>query len=595
MNQQRFDDSTLIRIFALHELYRLKEHGLTRGALLDYHSRYKLVFLAHSQPEYRKLGPFVADIHRWQNLDDYYNQYRQRVIVLLSHPANTRDHTNVLMHVQGYFRPHIDSTERQQLAALIDSYRRGEQPLLAPLMLRLHDNLALAAACRNSSARVLALYIATPRQWETHNMSPRQAELINAQLNGLQIALAEKGIPLLFREVDDFVASVEIVKQVCAENSVTHLFYNYQYEVNERARDVEVERALRNVVCEGFDDSVILPPGAVMTGNHEMYKVFTPFKNAWLKRLREGMPECVAAPKVRSSGSIEPSPSITLNYPRQSFDTAHFPVEEKAAIAQLRQFCQNGAGDYEQQRDFPAVEGTSRLSASLATGGLSPRQCLHRLLAEQPQALDGGAGSVWLSELIWREFYRHLMTYYPSLCKHRPFIAWTDRVQWQSNPAHLQAWQKGKTGYPIVDAAMRQLNSTGWMHNRLRMITASFLVKDLLIDWREGERYFMSQLIDGDLAANNGGWQWAASTGTDAAPYFRIFNPITQGEKFDREGEFIRRWLPELRDVPGKAVHEPWKWAQKAGVKLDYPQPIVDHKEARLRTLAAYEEARKGA
>ncbi|HBP9138385.1 TPA: deoxyribodipyrimidine photo-lyase [Escherichia coli] len=433
--------------------------------------------------------------------------------------------------------------------------------------LRLHDNLALAAACRNSSARVLALYIATPRQWETHNMSPRQAELINAQLNGLQIALAEKGIPLLFREVDDFVASVEIVKQVCAENSVTHLFYNYQYEVNERARDVEVERALRNVVCEGFDDSVILPPGAVMTGNHEMYKVFTPFKNAWLKRLREGMPECVAAPKVRSSGSIEPSPSITLNYPRQSFDTAH----------------------------FPAVEGTSRLSASLATGGLSPRQCLHRLLAEQPQALDGGAGSVWLSELIWREFYRHLMTYYPSLCKHRPFIAWTDRVQWQSNPAHLQAWQKGKTGYPIVDAAMRQLNSTGWMHNRLRMITASFLVKDLLIDWREGERYFMSQLIDGDLAANNGGWQWAASTGTDAAPYFRIFNPITQGEKFDREGEFIRRWLPELRDVPGKAVHEPWKWAQKAGVKLDYPQPIVDHKEARLRTLAAYEEARKGA
>lgn len=192
--------------------------------------------------------------------------------------------------------------------------------------LRLHDNLALAAACRNSSARVLALYIATPRQWATHNMSPRQAELINAQLNGLQIALAEKGIPLLFREVDDFVASVEIVKQVCAENSVTHLFYNYQYEVNERARDVEVERALRNVVCEGFDDSVILPPGAVMTGNHEMYKVFTPFKNAWLKRLREGMPECVAAPKVRSSGSIEPAPSITLNYPRQSFDTAHFPV-----------------------------------------------------------------------------------------------------------------------------------------------------------------------------------------------------------------------------------------------------------------------------
>lgn len=246
------------------------------------------------------------------------------------------------------------------------------------------------------------------------------------------------------------------------------------------ARDVQVEITLRNVVCEGFDDSVILPPGAVMTGNHEMYKVFTPFKNAWLKRLREGVPECVARQKyvvVDDRSAL----SITLNYPRQSFDTAHFPVEEKAAIAQLRQFCQNGAGEYEQQRDFPAVEGTSRLSASLATAGLSLASVWHRLLAEQPQALDGGAGSVWLNELIWREFYRHLMTYYPSLCKHRPFIAWTDRVQWQSNPTYLKAWQEGKTGYPIVDAAMRQLNSTGWMHNRLRMITASFLVKDLLI------------------------------------------------------------------------------------------------------------------
>ncbi|WP_308385047.1 FAD-binding domain-containing protein, partial [Enterobacter roggenkampii] len=172
----------------------------------------------------------------------------------------------------------------------------------------------------------------------------------------------------------------------------------------------------------------------------------------------------------------------------------------------------------------------------------SPRQCLHRLLAEQPQAMDGGVGSVWLNELIWREFYRHLMTYHPDLCKHRPFIPWTDNVKWQHDEARLQAWQKGETGYPIVDAAMRQLNETGWMHNRLRMITASFLVKDLLIDWRIGERYFISQLIDGDLAANNGGWQWAASTGTDAAPYFRIFNPTTQGQKFDANGDFIRRW-----------------------------------------------------
>ena len=158
------------------------------------------------------------------------------------------------------------------------------------------------------------------------------------------------------------------------------------------------------------------------------------------------------------------------------------------------------------------------------------------------------------------------MVYYPKLCKGRPFVAWTDKVAWRSNEDELQAWQQGQTGFPIVDAAMRQLNATGWMHNRLRMIVASFLAKDLRLDWRQGERYFMSQLIDGDLAANNGGWQWAASTGTDAAPYFRIFNPTTQGEKFDKQGEFIRRWLPELAEVPEKALHQPWLWADKQGV-----------------------------
>ncbi|MDU1083696.1 MAG: deoxyribodipyrimidine photo-lyase, partial [Leclercia adecarboxylata] len=327
-------------------------------------------------------------------------------------------------------------------------------------------------------------------------------------------------------------------------------------------------------------------------GNHEMYKVFTPFKNAWLRRLKEGLPDCAAAPAVRDGGKVN-AVALDFDYPQQAFDADLFPASEKEAIARLRTFCQQGAGEYETQRDFPAIEGTSRLSACLALGVLSPRQCLHRLLAEQPQALEGGPGAVWLNELIWREFYRHLMTYHPDLCKYRPFIRWTDNVKWQSEDAQLEAWQYGQTGYPIVDAAMRQLNETGWMHNRLRMITASFLVKDLLIDWRAGERYFISQLIDGDLAANNGGWQWAASTGTDAAPYFRIFNPTTQGQKFDNDGVFIRRWLPELATVPDKAIHDPWTWADKQGIALDYPRPVVDHKQARIATLAAYEAARK--
>ncbi len=460
--------------------------------------------------------------------------------------------------------------------------------------LRVHDNFALAAACSDPSATVKALFIATPGQWKSHAMAPRQAAYLNAHLNALQQTLAEKGIPLIYQEVNDFAASVDALVSVCEEEQVSHLFYNYQYEINERLRDAAVEKALPNVACQGFDDSVMLPPGSVMTGNHEMYKVFTPFKNAYLRRLKEDLPECVGAPRVRESGALNGNlPDLNVDYPQQEFDPALFPADEKSAIGQLRYFCQHHAGEYDERRDFPAIEGTSRLSACLALGVLSPRQCLHRLLAEQPDALNGGKGAVWLSELIWREFYRHLITYHPYLCKHRPFIPWTDNVKWNDTPDLFQAWQRGATGFPIVDAAMRQLNSTGWMHNRLRMIVASFLVKDLLLDWRLGENYFMSQLIDGCLAANNGGWQWAASTGTDAAPYFRIFNPTTQGERFDAEGEFIRQWLPELAAVPGKAIHDPWSWADKKGVKVDYPRPIVDHKQARAATLAAYEAARK--
>ncbi|HDS1150018.1 TPA: deoxyribodipyrimidine photo-lyase [Pluralibacter gergoviae] len=460
--------------------------------------------------------------------------------------------------------------------------------------LRLHDNLALAAACRDRRARVIALYIATPGQWQRHSMSPRQAALIQSHLTALRRSLKERGIPLLFREADDFSASVNMLEQVCSELNVDNLFYNYQYEVNERQRDAQVEKRLKGVACQGFDDSVLLPPGSVMTGNHQMYKVFTPFKTAFLKRLQEALPECVRAPEKRECpANVEKDGEIALNYPAADFDPQAFPGDENAALARLRRFCGEPVARYDAQRDFPAVEGTSRLSACLAIGALSPRQCLHRLLAEHPDALTGGAGAVWLSELIWREFYRHLMTYHPELCKHRPFIGWTDGVKWSDNKSHLEAWQRGRTGYPIVDAAMRQLAETGWMHNRLRMIVASFLVKDLLIDWREGERWFMSQLIDGDLAANNGGWQWAASTGTDAAPYFRIFNPTTQGERFDKAGNFIRRWLPALEEVPEKSIHAPWAWADKAGVRLDYPRPIVDHGEARKATLAAYEAARK--
>src|SRR5476649_932740 len=320
-----------------------------------------------------------------------------------------------------------------------------------------------------------------------------------------------------------------------------------------------------------------------------MYKVYTPFRRAFLERLAESDSRSLPAPKARDiDGDVTLHALTPFDYPQHDIGD-DFPVGEDAARERLRRFCREQVQDYLEQRDLPAVDGTSSLSPYLAIGVLSPRQCFNRLRMECPEVLerrDGGAFG-WLNELVWREFYRHLLVAWPMLCKHQPFIDWTDRVHWRHAPEDLQAWKEGKTGYPIVDAAMRQLNQTGWMHNRLRMIVAMFLIKDLLLDYRLGERYFMQNLIDGETAQNNGGWQWSASTGTDAQPYFRIFNPVAQSEKFDREGLFIKHWLPELAGLDKKAVHNPAALGGLFGV-AGYPQPTVDLGRSRDRALAAF-------
>ncbi|AHM72918.1 deoxyribodipyrimidine photo-lyase [Yersinia hibernica] len=464
--------------------------------------------------------------------------------------------------------------------------------------LRLTDNLALHAACQDPQATVIAVFIATPVQWAKHDMAPRQAAFLLQNLQLLRDALSAREIAFYYHQCDDFQDSIIWLDDFCQQQQVDALFYNQQYELNEQLRDEALVARLsrRAITCHRFHDSVLLPPGSVLTGNHEMYKVFTPFRRAFIQRLLLSDCRSVPAPNPRTTPAVATSPLLApFDYPQQPVDNQLFPAGEEAALQRLRSFCREDVQDYQQQRDFPAVAGTSCLSPYLALGILSPRQCVNRLRAECPDWVENAEGGAftWLNELIWREFYRHLLVAYPRLCQHHPFIGWTDAVLWNPSEQQLIAWQQGRTGYPIVDAAMRQLNETGWMHNRLRMISASFLVKDLLIDWRKGERYFMSQLLDGDLAANNGGWQWAASTGTDAAPYFRIFNPTTQGERFDKDGVFIRRWLPELAAVPDSDIHQPWRWAQRQQQPLDYPPPLVDHKQARLATLAAFDAAKR--
>ena len=266
-----------------------------------------------------------------------------------------------------------------------------------------------------------------------------------------------------------------------------------------------------------------------------------------------------------------------------------WPAGETEARRRLDSFSEAQIDHYQNERDFPAKPGTSQLSAYLAAGVISPRQCLHAALnSNQGEFESGNTGAVtWINELLWREFYKHLLVGYPRVSRHRAFRPETEALAWRNAPDELAAWQQARTGLPIIDAAMRQLLATGWMHNRLRMVVAMFLTKNLLIDWREGERFFMQHLIDGDLAANNGGWQWSSSTGTDSAPYFRIFNPLSQSEKFDPEGLFIKHWLPELAGLSKKDVHNPASLGGLFGV-VDYPSPIVDLSASRTRALTAF-------
>lgn len=461
--------------------------------------------------------------------------------------------------------------------------------------LRIEDNRALIAGLQ-SDEPVIALYVATPNTWKQHNLAAIQADLIYRRLFELQRDLNALNIALYYAEVETFADAAHFVAEMAQRAGVTEVYYNKEYEVDEQMRDSMLTQSLTSFDIDSCacDDKCMLEPGTVLNRQGEYFKVFSPFKRAYISQL-ERRPVTVSKAKRQVAFKRIEDEHIKLfsreclfSYPRQPSD--HFPVTTSAIIQRLRKFVADKVEEYHHQRDFPWIAGTSALSPYLAIGALSVRQCMARLIYQQSLLLTAGR-EVWQSELIWREFYQHLIYFEPKLSTGRCFSDWGNNLTWTNDPAKISAWQRGKTGYPIIDAAMRQLNQTGWMHNRLRMVVASFLVKDLHVDWRIGEQYFMSRLIDGDYAANNGGWQWCASVGCDSQPYFRIFNPITQGEKFDQSGEFVKAWIPELAEVETKHIHQPWK--SPLVNSLSYPQPIVDHKTEREITLDYYKQAKE--
>ena len=464
------------------------------------------------------------------------------------------------------------------------------------------DNTALHAACSATSDGVVGLYLITPEEWRAHDVSANQVDLRLRCVRALSASLARLNIPLLVVRVPRSAEVARTVTRVAQEHACDRVHFNKEYEIDEQRRDEAVVAACAKagIVAEGHTDQSLLEPGEVRTGEGKWYTVFTPFKKACIARMKErGVPGMVPVPKKQAKLRIESSevPASVAGFEAQ-VDPSLWPAGEAHAVKMLERFAGGAIREYKARRDFPGDEdGTSRLSAYLAVGAISPRQCLHAAIeanAGSASPLDAGnAGAVhWISEVLWREFYIHIMVGFPRVCMHRAFQLGTERLRWSENEEHLEAWKAGRTGIPIVDAGMRQLLATGWMHNRVRMITAMFLTKNLFIDWRLGERHFMRNLVDGFLASNNGGWQWSASTGTDAAPYFRIFNPVSQSAKFDPEGTYIRRWVPELAGVRGEAIHEPWTLPLLLRAGLDYPGPIVDLSASRQRAIEAFQALR---
>lgn len=457
--------------------------------------------------------------------------------------------------------------------------------------LRVHDQPALTAA--TSESLTMALYISTPEQWRLHGDAPVKVDFWLRAVHSLKEELSELNIPLKWLVVEKWSDVPEALLKFCNEYKINSVHCNREHGVNERKRDRAAYSLLKDngINLTGHHGGTLLIPGTVKTGADQFYRVFTPFSKACKEILRTAPYRLTKAPVKQQSGLLPSSDPLPEEMPGWSKPETHlqigWPASTHEADLRLQGFVENKISKYQVNRDFPAIAGTSTLSPYLAAGLVSAGQCLHAAMqVNQGETATGDSGVItWINEILWREFYQHLIYGFPSLSMHQPMRPDTNAVVWRQAPEDFKAWCEARTGVPIVDAAMRQLVQTGWMHNRLRMIVAMYLTKNLLIDWRMGEAFFMQHLIDGELAANNGGWQWSASTGADSAPYFRVFNPISQSEKFDPEGRFIRHWIPELSSLSNKEIHDPAPLTRQS---LNYPQQIVDLKSSRLRAIEAF-------
>ncbi|MCJ1350172.1 MAG: hypothetical protein MMC33_000153 [Icmadophila ericetorum] len=477
--------------------------------------------------------------------------------------------------------------------------------------LRLQDNKGLYLASKMAKSKgvpLICMYIISPQDFKAHMTAPARVDFILRTLEVLKEDLAKLDIPLYVETIENRKEIPSRIFEMCEKWGASHLFANIEYEVDELRREARMTRTAleKGLNMTVVPDTCVVAPGELQSQTGRQYAVYTPWFRAWVAYLHLHMDQLdlFDPPAHNPSGAREkfkdtfamkipdtPENKKLTDEEKKRFRSM-WPPGEHEAQARLKKFLEQKAAKYADMRNIPSENGTAVVSVHFASGTLSARTAIHAARnANSSKKLDAGIGGImtWISEVAWRDFYKHVLAQWPFVCMNKPFKPEYTNIEWEYDMDTFKAWCEGRTGYPIVDAAMRQLNHMAYMHNRCRMIVASFLAKDLLIDWRMGERYFMEHLIDGDFASNNGGWGFSASTGVDPQPYFRIFNPLLQSEKFDTDGAYIRKWVPELREVTGKAIHDPYnRGAKDIAEKNGYPRVVVDHKVGRDRALAKY-------
>ena len=503
--------------------------------------------------------------------------------------------------------------------------------------LRITDNKALHLASEKAKSRgvpLICIHIISPQDYKAHMTSAVRVDFVLRTLEVLKEDLAQLDIPLHVETVEKRKAMPNRIFELCDKWGASHLYTNIEYEVDELRREALMTRTglEHGVAVYAVPDSCVVAPGEISSGTGNQYSVYSPWfvrpfysnlgdylglrwltdvfvrYRAWIAYLHTHPHQLdLFDPPVKNPEDArrtfkdlfkceipEAPENKSLNSEERKRFRSMWPPGEHEARERLGKFLSEKVQKYAEARNSPAGNSTAVVSVHFASGTLSARTAVAAARdANTTRKLDGGHKGIigWISEVAWRDFYKHVLAHWPYICMNKPFKFEYSSIQWEYNDELFQKWCTGTTGYPFIDAAMRQLNHTGYMHNRARMAVASFLAKDLLIDWRMGERYFMEHLIDGDFASNNGGWGFSASTGVDPQPYFRIFNPLLQSEKFDPDGKYIRKWVKELEGMDGKAIHDPYgKKQAKAAEKAGYPRMCVDHKASRERCLKRYKE-----